>query len=111
MEKTFGAGRKQKGREIFQFPPALFAAAFFALGIGFARARLFSGASLLWLLCGVPVLISAPAFFPENPFRSLAAAAALLLFFVCGGLCFQRGSARVFFGGTDFRGMHGGGGR
>lgn len=95
MKKLSGAAGNREGGRFFNFRPALFAAAFFALGIGFARARLFSGASLLWLLCGVPVLISAPAFFPENPFRSLAAAAALLLFFVCGGLCF-RAEVRAF---------------
>lgn len=45
MEKKGAAGNGEGGR-IFNFRPALSAAAFFALGIAFAFFRLFSGASL-----------------------------------------------------------------
>lgn len=88
MEKKGAAGNGEGGR-IFNFRPALSAAAFFALGIAFAFFRLFSDASLWWLLALLPVPALAPLFFPADRLRSVAAAAGLLLCFSLGAFAFS----------------------
>ena len=88
MKKLSDAAENRQDGRLFNFRPALFAAAFFALGILFARARLFSGASCLWLLPGFFVPVLAPVFFPGRGLRSVLAAFALLLCSWWGALSF-----------------------
>lgn len=87
MKKRSAAGNGEGGR-LFNFRPALFAAAFFACGIAFAYGRMFYEVSLWWLLAAAAVPFLAIAFFPGRPRRALLAAAMLLACFSAGAFAF-----------------------
>lgn len=88
MKKLLNAAENKQGGKLFNFRPVLFAAAFFALGIGFAYARLFQNVSFWWLLFALPVLFL-PPFLSENAPKAFLCSVVLLLFFSVGCLSFS----------------------
>lgn len=78
---------KRRGR-LFNFRPALFAAAFLALGIAFAYGKIFKDLSFWWLLLGIPAF-GIPFLFVGNKLKALVFIAVLFLCFSLGALSFS----------------------
>lgn len=89
MKKYLNASDKKESGKPFNFRPALFSAAFFALGIAFAFAWLFLRLSAWRLLCAVPVLLVV-LLFAKDKAKSAAALAWLCFCFSLGALAFSR---------------------
>lgn len=89
-----------KGR-LFNFRPALFAAAFFALGIAFSYARLVKGASFLWLLSGLP-LSAATLLFSKKRLRAFFTLCVFAFVFSAGAASFALKTESFLSGGVYF---------
>lgn len=88
MKKFLSASDKKRNGKRFNFRPALFSAAFFALGIAFSFSYLFLRASPWWLLCAVPVFFVV-LLFTKDKAKALAALALLFCCFSVGALRFS----------------------
>ena len=88
MKKFLSASDKKRNGKRFNFRPALFSAAFFALGIAFSYSHLFLRASPWWLLCAVPVFFVV-LLSTKDKAKALAALALLFCCFSVGALRFS----------------------
>ncbi|MBS1305446.1 MAG: ComEC/Rec2 family competence protein [Christensenellaceae bacterium] len=93
MKKFFSVAENRSDGKLFNFRPALFAAAFFALGILFAYGKKYGAVSSLWLLAGVPIFALSVGFAADRR-RALFASGVLVLCFCFGGLSFTRAVQR-----------------
>ncbi len=88
MKKFLQTGDNSKDGKLFNFRPVLFAAVFLGLGIAFAYARIFKGASFLWLLFGIP-LLGMPFLFLRGAVKAFLTAGIFALCFSLGALSFS----------------------